>query len=154
MSDLNSKLKIYVVGPFYMQNELLAQNIERSSGYPCVVYQNINQISTDEIKQQKNLILIDYGDENCNKVQPVLEQIADLPDAECLIALFNVKIADRIEEDVSKYNVLNVVYQDDTFEFLENWVQSITKENLPFSKEFIEMSSESLSKDLSLDVPR
>ena len=151
MSDLKSKLKIYIVGPFSIQNELLAQHIERSSGYPCVACKDINQISTDEIKQQKNLILIDYRDENWNTVQPVLEQIADLPDAECIFALFNVKITDRIGKDVPKYNVQNVVYQDDTFEFLEKWVRSITKEDLPFSKQFIE-NSESLYKDLDLDV--
>ena len=151
MLDVNAKLKIYIVGPFYMQNELLAENIEESSGYPCVIWQNINQISTDKFKEQKNLILIDYRDENWNTVQSALEQIADLPDAECLIALFNVKITDRIETDVPKYNVLNVVYQDDTFEFLEKWVRSITQEDLPFSEEFIE-KSESLYKDLNLDV--
>ena len=52
MSDFGSKPKIYVVGSYFAQNELLAHHIQSSLGYPCLTCQEINQTSIEDIKKQ------------------------------------------------------------------------------------------------------
>jgi DNA-binding NarL/FixJ family response regulator len=137
MSDLDSKLKIYIVGQSVIQNELLVQHIKTSTGYPSVAYREINQISADEIKEKKTLILIDYKDDNLNTVWPVLNQRIGLPDVECFIALFNVKASNGIEKDIQKYNIRGIFYEHHTSDLLVKGIKSIMKEELWFSRKLI-----------------
>ena len=74
MSDLDIIPKIYIVGHSVIQNELIAQHIEASTGYPCAVCRDIDKISTDEIKHRKTLILLDHKDNNLNTVFTELKQ--------------------------------------------------------------------------------
>ena len=102
MSDLGSKLKIYIIGRSIIQNELLAKHIETSTGYPIVVFQEIDLISTDAIKKQKTLILLDFKDGNWNTIWPVLKQRVNMPGVDCFVAMFNVNPINEIEKEVKK----------------------------------------------------
>ena len=137
MSDLGTKAKICIIGHSVIQNELLVQHIETTTKYSCVAYREINQISAEEIKKYKTLILIDNKNDNWNKVWPVLKHFVGLPDVECFIALFNVQQTNGFEDDISKYNIRAIFYEHHSSDLLVKGIKSIMKEDLWFSRELI-----------------
>ena len=132
MSNIGSKPKIYVVGSSSAQNELLAHYIETSLGYPSISCQDINQISLDDMKNQKTLILFDFKDHNwktaCNEFEQKLDPMVEVD--QCLFALFNVNPVNGIEKEVAKRGIRGIFYVQYSQDVLLKGIRAIIKDEL------------------------
>ena len=137
MADLSSKPKIYIIGRSIIQNELLAQHLESATGYPIAAFRVTDQLSIDEIKKQKTLILLDFKDGNWEKVWSVLKQRVNLPGVDCFVALFNVNPNNEIGKEVTKYDIRGIFYENYSCKTLIKGVKAILKDDLWLSRKLV-----------------
>jgi DNA-binding NarL/FixJ family response regulator len=134
MAELGSKPKIYIVGRSIIQNELLVRHIETSTGYPIVVCREADEISTDKIRNQKTLILLDFTYGNWDTIWPILKQKVNLLGVDCFVALFNVNQINEIEKEVTKYGIRGIFYEHYSCDTLIKGIKAILKGDLWLSR--------------------
>ena len=134
---MSSKTKIYIIGRSLIQNELLARHLETAIGYPVVVFRKTDQLSVDEIKIQKTLILLDFRDGNWDTISPVLKKRFNMPGVDCFVALFNVNPIKEIGEEITKYGIRGVFYEHYSCETLIKGVKAILKDDLWLSRKLV-----------------
>lgn len=125
MSDLGSKMKIFIVSQSIIQNELLTQHIKSSIGCPCVAFRELDQISTDEIKGQKGLIIFDCKDHNSKIMFPNFIQRVNLLFPNCLVALLNAKKGLSVEGQFKKANIQGIFFENDSSDALIEGIRAI-----------------------------
>jgi DNA-binding CsgD family transcriptional regulator len=131
MSHVGTKPKIYVVGSSVTQNELLAHHIETSLGYPCVSCQEIDQIPTDGMKNEKTLILLDYKDGNWKTMCNDIKQVDLMGDTnECFLALFNVNPVNGNEKEIAKLGIRGIFHINYSRDVLLKGIKAVLKEEL------------------------
>ncbi len=132
MPNLVSIPKIFIVGSSVTQNELLAHDLQDSLGYPCVAYREINQISWDDIKKGKTLILLDYKDDNWKTILHNIKQETDLMsgNTKCFIALFNVIPVNGTEKELVRTGIRGIFYTHHSQDVILKGIKAILKEEL------------------------
>ena len=130
MSDLGSKVKIFMVSRSVIQNELLTQHIKSSIGCPCVAYRELDQISMDEIERQKGLILLDYKDHNLRILFPNFIQRVNLLFPNCLVALLNMKQGSNDERQFKKAKIQGIFFENASSDALIKGIRAILDEGM------------------------
>jgi LuxR family transcriptional regulator of csgAB operon len=109
---------IFIVGLRRLQNELMAEHIERHIGTPCHVSDGLASAvkASGNGDARKVLLLKDCPAENREGLLDRLREAAQDFGSCHLLAMFNVVPGAGIEKDVFPYNVRGVFYQNDTWD--------------------------------------
>ena len=139
MSSIEPETKIYVVGNSFAQNKILADYIEATLEYPCTSCQDISQISKDDLKKYKCLILLDYTDHNWkSSLNEITQKIKIMGgNNECFVSLFNVNPAHAVKKEVRKLGISAIFYINNSCDILIKGIKAILKQDLWLSRKLI-----------------
>ena len=118
--------QIFVLGPIDFQNELLAYMLEKETGTPCFVAENIKTLfaTYNEIDPVRRLLLIDC---NGRVLKRILEDIRKEKKiaVSLIIALFNLRHGQGIEQQALQLGIKGFFYKHERLELFMEGVHAL-----------------------------
>ena len=129
--------QVYIVGPSKLQNELMAQFLENTSGLTCVCNQKIEHpLFVNKKTDHKYLILWDCQNTDPNGIWTELDMNL-MKNGYCFVALFNVRSDRGFKDEAVKRNIQGVFFEHDPLHSFTKGVQAILNGELWFSREMM-----------------
>lgn len=129
------ELSVHIVGPLKLQNELMASHLEREIGLTCVCCQHMGLRPIN--KCQRSLILWDCLGNEVDKLWTLLDVGSNSNHVQCLVALFNVSRAPRIEKEALSRGAKGIFLENDTLSIFIKGVRAILNGELWFSRKIL-----------------
>ena len=144
----NEETLVYVFGPLKLQNELMCEFLERSTGLKCKCWEEPFPIISDTRTNRGPLILWDCVDTDSNNLWAKLD-VSLYP--ESLLALFNVKPNPWIYREAINRGVRGIFLKNESSHVFTKGVQAILNGEFWFSRDILTkclLESDTSSKPL------
>ena len=124
METSASKQTVYIIGPRKLQNDILADFLEKELDAKCIVSEDAYHGPPATNGQGcQALVLLDYPEEDLDKYFMSLDSESRNTLNEHIVALFNVKPSSGIEEKAISRGIRGLFYEQDS---PEHFVKGIT----------------------------
>lgn len=151
MADPADAPIIYIIGPNYFQNELLASYLKKEVGLECRHNTDLNPTALfDRSSTQRYLLLIDCMEGEASELlkSPEVAQVLQIP--RCLLVFFNVDPRKEDEGELVRRGVRGAFYRSDPPRMLVKGVVAILEGELWYSRKIL---SRFLLKEKSIEPP-
>jgi DNA-binding CsgD family transcriptional regulator len=125
---------VHIFGPLKLQNELMCEFLERSTGLKCSCWEDPVQKISDIKTERNSLILWDCVDTDAVSLWSRLE-VGLI--SQSFLALFNVSPNLRIHREAVTRGVRGVFFENENPEVLTKGVQAILNGELWFSRDIL-----------------
>ena len=125
---------VHIFGPLKLQNELICEFLERSTGLKCSCWEDSVQIVSDIKSDRNSLILWDCVDMDTVNLWTKLD-VGLI--SHSFLALFNVSPNLRIHREAVNRGVRGVFFENEDPHVLTKGVQAILKGELWFSRDIL-----------------
>jgi DNA-binding CsgD family transcriptional regulator len=131
--------EVFVVGPFSLQNRLMAYYLEQSTGVKSEPLEHFRDTAAGEDKKngRHRLVLWDCLGKDLNGCLQAIESGRRLKSSEELMGLFNVGPEMGIEEETVNLGVQGFFYENDPLEQLSKGVEAMFKGELWLSRKIM-----------------
>lgn len=125
---------VHILGPLKLQNELMREFLEKSTGFTCSCWQDSEQAILDIKSDLKPLILWD-----CVELDPVSiwTRLDAGLNSQSLLALFNVNPNLGIYREAINRGVRGIFFENENPDILSKGVQAILDGELWFSRDIL-----------------
>ncbi len=151
MTDPTDPPIIYIIGPNYFQNELLASFLKKEVGLECKHNTALNPTAfIDRSSSQRYLMLLDCAEGKASGLltTPEVETVLRLP--QCLLVFFNVDPKREDEGELVRRGIRGVFYRSDPPKMLSKGVVAILEGELWYSRKIL---SKFLLREKTIDTP-
>ncbi len=133
---------IYIVGPWKLQNELIASRLEQETGAKCRLEEDIFHVpfpdhTKDDIKTESKLVLWDCRGEDLKSLLVAFESCSNQKLSRDHIVLFNVCHSLGIEEKCVWRGVRGFFYDDDSLALFLKGVRAVLNGQLWLSRQIM-----------------
>ena len=133
-----SNSQIIILGPFNLQNELLAYVLEKEIGARCCVVEEMDGLPEQMDSQaDKRLLLIDCSGRVIKKILEGLHQNGWLGDLPITISLFSLQQGRGIEQNALQYGVRGFFYQHENLQLILKGVKTLFSGEIWLSREIL-----------------
>jgi len=130
--------QIIILGPFNLQNELLAYVLEKEIGARCCVVEEMDGLPEQMDSQaDKRLLLIDCSGRVIKKILEGLHQNGWLGDLPITISLFSLQQGRGIEQNALQYGVRGFFYQHENLQLILKGVKTLFSGEIWLSREIL-----------------
>lgn len=135
----STDITFYIIGPRIIQNELITSCLEKETGNPCILLENINQIPTNNPKPgtQPSLIFWDCLGENLKKLPSELKLYNSQKKSETRVVLFNVSKDMEFKKRFILKGIHGFFYKHDSLDIFLKGVQVVLDGKLWLSREMM-----------------
>jgi DNA-binding CsgD family transcriptional regulator len=123
---------VYIFGPLRLQNELIREFLERSTGLTCACWGESVPIISDISTKRNPLILWDCIDTDQDSLWTELDMRLS---SESLLALFNVSLDLGISKEVVDRGVRGIFFENESPFIFTKGIQAILNGELWFSRD-------------------
>jgi LuxR family transcriptional regulator of csgAB operon len=136
---VSNRQAYYIAGPSRLQNELIASYLERKTGNECFAVDNINQIRTDDFKDQsrQRLLFWDCQGKNLNNLLAELRPYFKSNQSESPIVLFNAPTDLEFQKEFVLKGIRGFFYQHDPLDNFMKGVRAVLDGKLWLSREMM-----------------
>ena len=121
-----SESQIFILGPIDFQNELLAYMLEKETGTPCFIAENIKALLTyNEIDGVRRLLLIDCNGRVLKRILEDIRKDKQIALFSLSIALFNLRHGQGIEQSALQLGIKGFFYKHERFELFMEGVHAL-----------------------------
>ena len=146
MLNSDAEALVYIFGPRKLQNELMCEFLERSTGLTCMCWANSAPAVFDKRTDQKSLILWDCIDTDPASVWPKLDTHVNL---QHFVALFNVIPDLEIYREAVNRGVRGIFFKNEKPYVFTLGVRAILNGELWFSRDILSKCLLETGDDLS-----
>jgi len=135
----SEKNRFYIVGPYKIQNELIASCLEQTVGNECFVYTHIGQIPKHTAKDTngQELVILDCYGKDQRKILNELKSRNILDQPNRRIALLNVPSNIECKKNFILRGIHGIFYKHDPLDIFLKGVQTILDGKLWLSRELM-----------------
>jgi LuxR family transcriptional regulator of csgAB operon len=123
---------IHIIGPFHMQNQLLASFLKQETGAECRIWQRVDKIAGDG--KGKAVILWDCKNMSA---KAMIEEMASFPIADHRVLLFNVHSDVQFEQEAVHLGVCGFLYEQENYTILPKAIKAVLGGELWLSRAFM-----------------
>ena len=134
-----SESQIFILGPIDFQNELLAYMLEKETGTPCFIAENIKALfaTYNEIDAVRRLLLIDCNGKVLKRILEDIRKDKQIAVFSLIIALFNLQHGQGIEQQALQLGIKGFFYKHERLELFMEGVHAIFQGEVWLSRDIL-----------------
>jgi DNA-binding NarL/FixJ family response regulator len=130
---------VYIVGPRRLQNEAIAFCLKGETGDECLVFGDIREVPTDELKDngRQRLVLLDCQGKEAKSLLAEIKDYLGQEQSNHPVVLFNVCSDLGIESECVLEGIRGFFYEQDPLDTLTKGVQTVFKGEIWLSRKIM-----------------